>query len=199
LADGVYSSTFDLARGTFPSVVAGTTVLVNGIPAPLTYVSPAQINFQAPWATPVGPSSVQVTRYGFATNSEAVTFPATAPSAFTVNGTAIVNCAGGTVTAGAACTLWGNGFGPTNGASRDGVPASPTPFLLSDLQTSSACSLTIGGKNAQVTFCGAAPGQIIDQLNFIYPPAVPAGSSTVDAVLTIGSVSGSFKVPAPAQ
>jgi uncharacterized protein (TIGR03437 family) len=71
--------------------------------------------------------------------------------------------------------------------------------LLSDLQTASACSLTIGGKNAQVAFCGAAPGQIIDQLNFIYPPGVPTSTSAVDAVLTIGSVSGSFKVPAPAQ
>jgi uncharacterized protein (TIGR03437 family) len=79
------------------------------------------------------------------------------------------------------------------------VPASPTPFLLSGLETSGACTLTIGGKNAPVAFCGAAPGQIIDQLNFIYPPGIPAGSSTVDAVLTIGSVSGTFKVPAPAQ
>jgi uncharacterized protein (TIGR03437 family) len=199
LADGVYASTFDLARNTFPSVVAGTTVLVNGIPAPLIYVSPAQINFQTPWATPVGASSVRVARYGFATASEAVTFPTAAPSAFTVNGTAIVNCAGGAVTSGAACTLWGNGFGPKNAAARDGVPASPTPFLLSGLETSGACTLTIGGKNAPVAFCGAAPGQIIDQLNFIYPSGVPAGSSTVDAVLTIGSVSGSFKVPAPAQ
>ena len=199
LADGVYGSTFDLARGTFPSVMAGTTVLVNGIPAPLIYVSPTQINFQAPWATPVGPAGVQVARYGFATGSEAVTFPAAAPSAFAVNGTAIVNCAGGTVTAGATCTIWGNGFGPKNGAVRDGVPASPAPFLLSDLETIGICSLTIGGKTAQVTYCGAAPGQITDQLNFIYPPGVPAGSSTVDAVLTIGSVSGSFKMPAPAQ
>jgi uncharacterized protein (TIGR03437 family) len=199
LADGAYTDLFNLAQNTFPAVVAGTTVLVNGVPAPLTYVSPLQINFQAPWATPVGPAGVQVTRYGFATSSEAVTIPAMAPSAFTVNGTAIVNCAGGAVTAGAACTIWGNGFGPKNSVARDGVPASPTPFLLSDLETGSPCSLTIAGKAAQVTFCGAAPGQITDQLNFIYPPGVPAGSSTVDAILTIGSVSGSFKVPAAVQ
>ena len=199
LADSTYTDLFDLARNAFPAVVAGTTVMVNGTPAPLTYVSPRQINFQAPWTTTAGPAGVQVTRYGFATTSEAVTIPAAAPSAFTVNGTAIVNCVGGVATAGAACTLWGNGFGPKNGVMRDGVPASSAPFLLSDLETSSACSLTIAGKTAQVEFCGAAPGQIIDQLNFIYPPGVAAGLSTVDAVLTIGSVSGSFKVPAIAQ
>ena len=197
LADGAYTDIFNLAQNTFPAVVAGTTVLVNGVPAPLTYVSPRQINFQTPWTTPVGPATVQVARYGFATTGEAVAIPAISPSTFTVNGAAIVNCAGGAVTSGAACTIWGNGFGPKNGAVRDGVPASPAPFLLSDLETAGTCSLTIGGKTAQVAYCGAAPGQIIDQLNFIYPSGVPAGSSTVDAVLTIGSVSGSFKVPAP--
>src|SRR2546428_562759 len=39
--------------------------LVNGTPAPLFYVSPTQLDFQVPFATPVGiPAQVQVSRDG---------------------------------------------------------------------------------------------------------------------------------------
>jgi uncharacterized protein (TIGR03437 family) len=110
------------------------------------------------------------------------------PSAFASGGAAIMGCVNGT-----ACTLWGNGFGAKNGVARDGIAASAAPYSLSDLETVASCTLTIGGAAAQVTYCGAAPGQIVDQLNFIYP----SGSSATDAVLSIGNVSGFLKLPPP--
>ena len=43
-----------LSNGVFPTTVAGTTVSVNGVNAPLVYVSPTQINFQIPWEVQPG-------------------------------------------------------------------------------------------------------------------------------------------------
>ena len=43
----------------FPVSVAGVSVSINGVDAPLLYLSPTQINFQIPWETVPGPN-VQV-------------------------------------------------------------------------------------------------------------------------------------------
>jgi uncharacterized protein (TIGR03437 family) len=39
----------DLTKPALPTTLAGTQVYINGIPAPLLYVSPTQINAQLPW------------------------------------------------------------------------------------------------------------------------------------------------------
>jgi hypothetical protein len=54
-----------------------------------------------------------------------------------------------------------------------------------------SCQLTVGGIAATVTYCGVAPGKIIDQLNLQYPSGVSSGAP-VEAVLTINSASGRF-------
>src|ERR1022692_3451673 len=36
--------------------------------------------------------------------------------------------------------------------------------------------VTIGGRSAQVDYCGAAPGLIIDQVNFTYPSGISTRS-----------------------
>jgi uncharacterized protein (TIGR03437 family) len=103
------------------------------------------------------------------------------------------------VQAGGTYQLWGNGFGPKNGVSQDGVPAVFAGALppLEVAGGTSGCQLTIGGQAATVAYCGAAPGEIIDQLNFLYPAAVTAAAGYVDAALTIGEVTGRFRLPAP--
>jgi len=58
--------------------------------------------------------------------------------------------------------------------------------------------LTIGGQAANVLYCGAAPGEIIDQINFTYPSGVAAGAYT-SASLTVGGATGFFRLPAPAN
>jgi hypothetical protein len=49
-----------------------------------------------------------------------------------------------------------------------------------------------------VVYCGAAPGEIIDQVNFTYPAGVSTGSPLVNAALTVNGVTGHFLLPAPA-
>ena len=193
----------------FPQSVSGVTVSVNGVNAPLLYVAPAQINFQIPWETPPGMAvAVKVTRDAIDSNVEPITVAAPdAPSMFLsefTNGTAWVTGAGCAasecvVQPGATYQLWANGFGPKNGPQQDGVPA-PYAGSLDPLEvpgSPAACQLTIAGVSATVTYCGAAPLEIIDQLNFIYPAGVTPGLPYVDAVLTINGVTGRFRVPAP--
>jgi uncharacterized protein (TIGR03437 family) len=62
-----------------------------------------------------------------------------------------------------------------------------------------SCQLTIGGQAATVQYCGAAPGEIIDQINFVYPAGVTSTTPYVEATLTINGVTGIFRVPAPAN
>jgi len=222
LADAEHLITPPQPGQSFPMNVAGVSVTVNGLPAPLTYVSPTEIEFQIPWATPAGPNGllvpVQVARtsgnsnVAVGSNVENITIAsATAPSFFlteyTTNGVAWVTgkpadgcptptteCA---VQAGSTYQLWGTGLGPKTTALQDGTPAPD-----SELQVPGgpgACQLTIDGQPATVVYCGAAPEEIIDQVNFVYPAGVSTGSPFVTAVFTLNGASIHFRVPAPSQ
>jgi uncharacterized protein (TIGR03437 family) len=207
LADGTPS--IDAADG-FPTTAGNVTVTVNGVNAPLINVFPTQINFQIPWETAPGTSvPVVVTRDNTPSAPEYVTVAAPeAPSMFLseyTNGVAWVTGTGCelsecSVQAGGYYELWANALGPKNGPSQDGMGAvyngSLTPLEVPGSPAS--CQLTIGGQTASVLYCGAAPGLIIDQINFVYPPGVTATTPYVEATLTIGGVSGNFRVPAPA-
>ena len=209
LADG--TPTIQTANG-FPATAGGVTVSVNNVNAPLTYVSPTQINFQVPWETPVEtPVPVVVTRDQIPSAAVTITLAAAeAPAMFLndyTNGIAWVTgaqcaqteCA---IQTGETYTLWANGLGPKNAPLQDGMPAvysgSLTPLEVPGSPAS--CQLTIGGQTATVQYCGAAPGEIIDQVNFVYPSGVSIAFNIagIDAALTIGSVTGNFRVPAPA-
>lgn len=207
LADGTYPVA---AAPNFSTLVAGVTVTVNDVSAPLTYVSAIQINFQVPWETAPGTAvNIKVTRDGLDSNVEPITIATpTSPSVFLseyTNGVAWVTGIGCETTvcavqAGVGYVLWGNGLGPKNSPQQDGVPAMYAE-ALTELEVPggpSSCQLTIGGQTAAVTYCGAAPGEIIDQSNFVYPAGVSTGSPYVDATLTINGVTGRFRVPAPA-
>ena len=194
LASATVSDTFDRTAGSFATTAGGATVTVGGRLAPLTYVSPGQIFFPLPWSIPVGsPVKVQVTRGAVASNGAMIVLAAAAPSAFALpDQTAILSCLGGTVRAGAVCTLWGNGFGSKQKALQDGAPAP-----LEANETTSPCTLTIESAPAMVQYCGAAPGLVIDQLNFTYPAGVASSFGQATTILTIGNVASRLVLPAP--
>lgn len=186
-------SPFDAVAGAFPHDYKGAAVFVNGVEAPLTYISPGQINFQVPSASITsGPVRIEVAVGGVLSNATTVTLVGAAPSIFAdSNGAAILNWAGAPpcTAGGASCTLWGNGFGSKATPQADGIPTAATT-------TVDTCTLTIGGINAPVDYCGTAPGQIIDQLNFHYPKDIAVSGVTVSATLKIGSATGAFTLPA---
>jgi len=208
LADGVHS--LQKPDGSFPTSAAGVTVSVNGVNAPLIYISPTQINFQVPWGTAPGLAvPVKVTWNSVESNVEFVTIASTAsPSFFLsefVNGIVWVtgNVADGCPTpasecwvkAGSTYQLWANGLGPKMSPLQDGVPAPPVALPVSG--GTASCQFTIGGQPAPVLYCGAAPTEIIDQVNFTYPAGVATTSPYVGATLTINGATSHFRVPAP--
>jgi uncharacterized protein (TIGR03437 family) len=221
LADGTYQGSQLLnANGAYVTSFtspAGDTVSVNvsangvGVNAPLIYVSPTQINFQVPWETvPSTAVNVQLMRAGVPSNVETITIASTAsPSMFLNNYTTGVAWVTGTASEGCPTTqcavqgggvyqLWANGLGPKNLPEQDGVADAATNLNdLSVVGGTASCQLTVGGVAATVTYCGAATGEIIDQLNFQYPAGIPSGTP-VEAVLTINGATGRFWLPAPA-
>jgi uncharacterized protein (TIGR03437 family) len=210
LADAIHPIPAPGTGQSFPTNVSGVTVSVNGVLAPLLYVSPTQINFQIPWKTPPGLAlPVKVTWNGVDSNMEQVTIASTAsPSFFLsefVNGVAWVtgSVADGcptpssecSVQAGSTYQLWANGLGPMTSALQDGVPAPGAALQVPGGPPS--CQLNIGGQPATVVYCGVVPNEIIDQVNFIYPAGVLSSSPYVGATLTLNGVTSHFRVPAP--
>src|SRR5688572_30005379 len=73
-------------NGSFPRMVGGTTVTVNGRPAQIFFVSPSQVNFLVPAQTELGAAEVVVTNSdGFQSRGNIPTLPA-APGVFTSSG-----------------------------------------------------------------------------------------------------------------
>jgi uncharacterized protein (TIGR03437 family) len=58
--------------------------------------------------------------------------------------------------------------------------------------TANTCALTIGGVAANVTYCGGAPGEVIYQLNFVYPSGVTVNGGTTTGTLAINGNIASF-------
>jgi len=207
LATDVNAGTFDFATNAFPQSASGVQVFVNGAAAPLLFLSPTQINFAVPWDSLVGtPANVEVLLNGVLSNAVPITLTSTAPSAFGAvietpgpyysQNMSFIECLNMTQPypqPGEYCTIWGNGFGPTNPALTDGTPAAASPLPW----TANQCSLTIGGATANVTYCGAAPGEVIYQMNFVYPSGVQTANCAVNATITINGNAGNISMWPP--
>jgi len=81
LADAAASA----AGAPYPTVIGETSVTFNGVAAPLFYVSPGQINAQAPFALGLGTASIQVTRGSLVSPVGAVNVAYVSPGIFIVN------------------------------------------------------------------------------------------------------------------
>jgi adhesin/invasin len=178
-SDGVYTSpTYPL-----PTILGSTSVSVDGIQAPLYYVSPTQINFQMPSAVSTSGGNVVVNNgaAGFrASPSYKVVLGIVDPGIFVtpdrrataLNGDLTPNTPANPVPAGGYVILYITGPGPVTPAVADGTAAPAEPLSL----INSPVLVTIGAKNAEVTFQGLAPGFAgLAQLNVIVPTGLPPG------------------------
>lgn len=174
----------EIIGNTLPTEIDHASVTVNGKPAAMYYVSPTQLNVQAPTDAATGPVDVQVIRDGTASAVIQATYVPAAPGFFMyqANGR---NFAAGVHTSGAyvgdvqgtlparpgeTIELFATGLGATPGGVVPSVTALATPPAV-----------TIGGANATVSFAGLVyPGEW--QLNVVVPQ-VAAG----DQLITIGS------------
>jgi uncharacterized protein (TIGR03437 family) len=187
----VYGSNFALTstvwNGNFPTSLGSVSVTINSKPAYLWYVSPGQLNVQAPDDSATGTVPVVVTT-PFGTATSTVTLAPYAPSFSLFSGkypAAIVGTSGPgnsgagydyigpvgafgfpsrPVAAGETIILFGVGFGPTNPTVKAGqaysgaAPCTTLPLI------------TIGGVPATVAFAGIVEAGLY-QFNVVVPNA----------------------------
>ena len=163
------SATFD-SSGFLPTMLAGTRVTINGIAAPLLYVSGTQINVVAP--VELTPGSFPTLQVSF-TNVFILDFrlavdPAQPQvfrhpdgSAAAINQDDTVNSKDNPAKVGDFVSIWATGVGSTQGG--DGQMQTAPQVLC-------ACPIhdLLAGKDAQPAYSGAAPGMVtgVIQVNF---------------------------------
>jgi len=176
-----------------PTELGGVRVRVNGVDAPLLFVSAGQINFQMPFEAPLdGSVEVVVVRNGEASAPVSATVAPYAPALFLSNGAPIIQrhpdldliSASNPAQPGDVLIIFMTGIGDLSNApaSGSGAPGSP-PATAKILPTA-----TIGGVAAPVLFAGLAPGFVgLGQVNIRVPETLAAPLSEEGSV---GQASG---------
>ncbi len=175
-----------------PSTLADTQVLVNGTPAPLFFVSPAQVNLVLPNLLPSGGTAdVQVFHpsTGQVAGSIELQLASAAPALFTANssgGGQVVayNAADGSLNSNTNAVareqyivLYGTGLGPVPNAPPDGeAPKGITQAPTRPLVVLGAAITALPDENIQ--YSGLAPGLVgVWQLNLLIPSNAQTGAS----------------------
>jgi uncharacterized protein (TIGR03437 family) len=179
------------AAPNLPTLLDGVSVAINGIPAPLLFVSPTQINAQVPFEVGSGPATLTLIKNGVAGQLVPISIADTAPQIFLTTGThaatlnqdSSVNSPGNPALTGSVISIFWTGQGQVNNPVTTGAPATAL-FLNTTVAPTAA---TIGGQPAAVLYSGLAPGfaglaeanvQIPDLPSGEYPVLLTAGSST---------------------
>jgi uncharacterized protein (TIGR03437 family) len=175
------ANTTDIATGNpLPYSLDGVTAAVNGIAAPIVYVSPTQVNIQIPYEAGAGPAVLGINDNGQIAGFQ---FPisASAPGIFAdasgnLSPTPTVAQGGTTsllmVGAGEVTNLIRTGYAPTSAGTYK-------PLL--------PVSVTVGGAPAFIQSISLAPNQFgVTQVRFTLPISVAPGVQPV--VVTVGGV-----------
>ncbi|HEY1340578.1 MAG TPA: hypothetical protein VGF59_23865, partial [Bryobacteraceae bacterium] len=163
-----------------PTSVNGVSVVVNGVAAPLLYLSPGQINFQVPWETTGAAAAVTVRINGGDSNPISTPLRTAAPGLFTVpSGAGVVQNSDYTLNGpdhpakpGGTIIAYLTGSGPVAPQVGDGVPTPNAGFV----RIQSDVSAQIGTASAKVDFAGLAPNFVgLVQMNIVVPDGLAAG------------------------
>ena len=154
----------DLEGESISETAGGTTVLFDGLPAPLLFTSAYQINAVVPFGVAGPTSQVQVLYQGNPVATATKTTQPASPAVFALDGSGggpgailnqdgSVNSGSNPAPRGSVVVLFTTGGGVTNPPSQDGLLTAfpyPAPVL--------PVSVTIEGVPAKVIYAGAAPG-----------------------------------------
>jgi uncharacterized protein (TIGR03437 family) len=172
---GLAQSANSASATPLPLSIGDVSVTINGIVAPVLYISPGQINAQVPNEVAAGSASLVVRAYGTLSAPKAITVKAAAPALFTLND-------GQAAAPGSSISLYFTGQGPVTVAVDDGA----APATGSVIWAKGPTSATIGGVAADVQFVGLAPNfPGVAQIDLKIPTLAPG---TYPVVVTIGGV-----------
>lgn len=182
---GLAPSAWSAPSVPLPVQLAGVSATINGLDAPLYYVSPSQLNIQIPFEIPVNTQvALRVTNNGqIATTS--FTTQAVAPGIFTDTTGALVPVNSASI--GQVLSLYLTGQGavsptiPTGEAPPLGTSVANLPAPLQSV------IVTVGGVPAQIQFVGIPPTLVgVTQINFVVPTGLARGTQSV--VVSMGGV-----------
>jgi uncharacterized protein (TIGR03437 family) len=151
------------ADGVLPGEYTGTSVSVNGVAAPLLFVSATQIDAVVPFNIGSStPAELRIRAFGY--ESEPLSLPAglAAPALFTADGSGkgqaaalnqdgTLNSVVNPASTASIVTVNGTGFGATVPISKDGVLTGSDPYGIA-----LPVKVAVDGKEAKVTYAGSA-------------------------------------------
>jgi uncharacterized protein (TIGR03437 family) len=179
--------------GQFPTLLAGVTIDVNGLPSPLLYVGGEQINFQAPVGIAGGAQANVKFASALSSLSDSLTLPIVAsnPTAFLNTVTpppALATCTShSSASVNGLLPLAFNSDGTANTCLNPAVPGSAVSLFLNGLGVTSAPVVTASAP-LTVAAVSALPGAIpnVWQVSLQIPTGQAAGG--VHVSLTAGGV-----------
>jgi uncharacterized protein (TIGR03437 family) len=173
----------------FPTAAGldGVQVTVNGLPAPVQFVSPGQISAIVPYAVGSSIAQIQVNNNGVLSNVVTEFVNLTAPGVFTVpagglgygtvlHGDYSLVTAQSPAQVGETVAVYLTGLGTTNPVISDGSAGVYS-------QTNNTIDVYIDGIQATVGYSGLAPDLAgLYQIDFTVPTGVTAGDNTLEIV-----------------
>jgi uncharacterized protein (TIGR03437 family) len=180
--------------GTVDTILSGTQVFFNNIAAPVIYTSGTQVSVIVPYEIARDTSATLKVEYqGIASLTQTVRVIDSSPGIFVANASgqgAILNQNGSPNSAqnpaavGSVISIFATGEGQTDPAGVDGVINAQTLPLP---KPALPVTVQINGQTAEVTYAGAAPGEVAGmlQVNARIPANVPSGAS-VPVTITVG-------------
>lgn len=190
---GLASGTESAQSTPLPRSLLGTGVTVNGVAAPLFFVSPGQINIQVPFATSGASANIIVNRGGSNSNTVAVPVAPSSPGFFTQNvtgiGPGIITHADFSLVTpqspaapGETVIMFLTGLGALNPPVADGAPGPSNPLSQT---TDPNILVSFGGESGTILFSGAAPFFVgLYQMNVTIPNVVTVGPAIPVAIIT---------------
>lgn len=186
----------------FPTTLGNVQVKINGLPAPIYYVTPGQISVIVPYAVTTPVAAIQVTNGDTASNTVTSLINLSTPGVFTTlqNGVSagkIEHADGSLVTdqnpavIGETVSVYLTGLGTVNPGVPDGA-AGPADTLS---KTTNAVTADISRISATVTYAGLAPQLAgLYQLNVTIPTGVSTGVNNID-IAGLDSYSSEALIP----
>jgi uncharacterized protein (TIGR03437 family) len=184
-----------------PTSLGGVTVYVNGLAAPLLYVSGPQINFLIPSMELIGNVTVRVERQGTSGPKVTITLVNCAPALFDLGtGFAIATHADGTLLSAASpgqpgeiVVVYATGLGYTDPNPQSGE----IPAAAATLKWLSSLRVSLGGgalSADRIKYAGVTPGCVgLYQLNIELPQDVPPDPA-IQVAVGGRSTSGALKI-----
>jgi uncharacterized protein (TIGR03437 family) len=171
--------------GALPTTLGGTTVNLNGNPAPILYTSAYRVDIQVPFSVAPGSTITATVNFSNQTSPGATLNVVTAvPGIYTqstggpgpvkaVNPDGTLNSSGTPAAKGSVIVVYASGMGAVDPAIQAGMvpPASPLSRVTGQV------GAFIGGVPATVQYAGLAPGSPgLYQLNIQVPTSAPSGT-----------------------